>query len=344
MTHAEFLDSLAGVDAGAFDALGAQVVPATCHERLLRFEADRRWRAGYLSVTAEDGTLVAAVPFHHTTAPRWPDPAYDPRSWGFDASEVPGSYLFVGGVTDLRADLHVEDARIRETLRKLAQRAAGDGQALCLPYVGEGTHTQVSAALGDLVHWVALGEEADFSHHLGPEPEPLGSRVRGVLNRDRRLIEKAQVETGISTWPAVASHAAEVIADHNDRKGKPDHPEFVELRYEEWCAFESVEVLVFTARAAGCAGYLTALRRRGGLDLHLQEIGLTGQEGPERIAVYVSLLYHQPMAFARDQGLRVLTAGIAARTPKASRGARFRPLYGGLMDAAAVRAFAGAAA
>src|SRR5262249_34661327 len=112
-----------------------------------------------------------------------------------------------------------------------------------------------------------------------------------------------------------------------------DHPEFAAMRYQQWELCPSVRLVVFRAATSGVSGVLTALVWRN--DLELYEIGLTGTEGPHRLAVYLSLMFHQPFAFARQEKLNNIRAGTASEVPKSSRGATLRNLYGGVLSAAA---------
>jgi hypothetical protein len=341
----DIVGSAAALEPEAFDALEPDGGAVTCFDRVRQIEYDRRWRTRYLRVR-DGGSLLGAVPFYTPAARQWPDSAYDPGRWGIECVEPgrPEAHLIVGGVSGVRGGLHLHasllaGSRLLGLVRMLAREAAEEDRGICFPYVYEQTRRELAVALGGRLRWAELGREASFSHHLDASAaDDLGSRVRGVLNRDERLISQAGVVAGVRPWLEVADAAAEIIAAHNVRKDKPDHAEFVRMRYADWAECASVRLLVFTAATTAATGYLTALRWRDQLDL--REIGLTGQDGPDRIATYVSLLYHQPVRYARQAGLRVLRAGIAAHTPKSSRGARFSALYGAVADAHAVRALA----
>jgi hypothetical protein len=202
------------------------------------------------------------------------------------------------------------------------------------PYAFPEAKRVLSEAAGHAISWTRLAREAhlpgvsDLSWEKSQK-----SRIRYVLRRDRNLISAAGVTVTVHGWPEVEDSACELIAAHNARKGEADHPEFVRLRHREWDECPGVQLLAFAARAGNIAGVLTAFAWNGELELY--EIGLSGEEGPDRIAAYLALLFHEPMRFAQSRGLRTIRAGTAAETAKAARGAMFRGLYGGVLDAIA---------
>jgi hypothetical protein len=152
--------------------------------------------------------------------------------------------------------------------------------------------------------------------------------MRGVLNHDRKLIEREGVVTGCEEWDAVAEQASAAISDHNNRHGYPDHPVFVRTRHDQWADCDGVRIIVLTATCRDISGVLTALLWHD--ELELREVGINGSPGQQRLAVYVSLLFHQPLLLAGAHGAHRIRCGILAEKPKASRGAVFRDLYGGV--------------
>ncbi|MFJ8487811.1 hypothetical protein ACIRBZ_05425 [Streptomyces sp. NPDC094038] len=336
------MESIRGLRPEEFDALDDTAGAAGCHHRLRQRESDRRWRVRY-AVRREAGRLLAAVPAYTRLGAGWPDPAYDPRRWGLPAGTVPDDLtsdrcLFVGGCADLRSALHLaptpdSEQVLRGVLVRLAGTAAEADQCLAFPYVFGPARRLLAHACRDRAVWTRLGREARFAESGAPDREERAvSRVRGVLRRDRRLIAAAGVRTGVRGWADAGDDAADLIARHNTAKGSPDRPEFVELRHEQWALCEPVRVIVLTASAGTARGVLSALVRRRELELY--EIGLTGQEGPDRIAVYLALLFHQPWAYARAHGLDSIRAGLSAEVPKKSRGAVLHDVYGGVLSAA----------
>jgi hypothetical protein len=107
------------------------------------------------------------------------------------------------------------------------------------------------------------------------------------------------------------------------------------MRHTEWSQCAGVELVVFAVSSPAASGFLTALAWKD--ELALYEIGLTGEDGRERLAAYLSLLFHQPHDFAASRGLRTIRAGLAAEVPKSSRGALFTELSGGVLNADEVR-------
>jgi hypothetical protein len=325
-----------------FDSLDERAGAAGCYHRLRQRESDGRWNVRY-AVRKIGTTPVAAVPGYTRLGTGWPDPDYDIRGWQLPDDLAPAQLtsdrcLFVGGCADLRSGLHIGPAArtepsARAVLSTLARTAAEREQCLVFPYVFAPDRELLVRATSGSTVWTSLGCESRFPDVLDPNREDrIGARVRGVLRRDARLIAAAGVRTEVCAWADVPD-AAELIAAHNIGKGSPDHPEFVALRHEQWAACESVEVVVFTASSGAARGVLSALVWSRQLELY--EVGLTGREGPDRLAVYLDLLFHQPMRFAREQGLTTIRAGLAAEVPKRSRGAVTHHVSGGILGKAA---------
>jgi hypothetical protein len=339
---ADVVDSIPPELAGDFDALNGDAGAAGCYDRITERQQDSRWRTRYVRITGQ-GRLLAAIPVFASTVKTWRDPDYDPVSWQPASTPAerltPDRALLVGGSADQRSSLHVapgpqHPALAESALRLTAALAAAEGRGLVFPYFSEAARDTLTAASAGRIAWRVLAREAHFGNILDPRREDrLSSRVRGVLRHDRRLLAQADLTGQVTSWPDMAAEAADLIAAHNIRKGKPDHPEFVHMRYQQWEQCRSIRLVVFTAAASDVSGLLTALVWRD--DLELYEIGLTGSEGPHRLAVYLSLLFHQPFAFARQEKLRNIRAGTAGEIPKSSRGATLRNLYGGVLDAAA---------
>jgi hypothetical protein len=335
------------VDApSAYDALDRSAGAAGSYDRLAQFTGDARWTVRHVRA-ATSGRLCAAVPVFTQRGRTWADPMYDPGKWGLPGGLGdlgPGDAMLMGGCADLRSGLHVSAGAARSHLLRTvlcaaAGLAAAQDRALVLPYFYTDARDDLSAASDGLVVWATLAREAAFEDVLAADRDQrLGSRVRGVLRRDRRLIEAARLDGEVLPWSGAGPDVAELIAAHNARKGKPDHPEFVRMRHAQWAECPSVEVVVFAVRSASARGVLTALVWRNELELY--EIGLTGDEGGDRLAVYVDLLFHRPVAFATRRGLRRIRAGLEAETPKGSRGAIFRDLHGGVLDRERTRTLA----
>lgn len=345
----DLIPSLGPVDAGQFDGLDGSAGASGCYHRMVQREFDGRWRMQYARAT--DGErLLAVLPLYTPRGRFWANPAYDPARWPLPAGATdgagtdPGSYVLVGGNADLRSATYVSGSlrdgpSFGQVLTAAASAAAADDRGMLFPYVYRELRDLLDHSSGGRIVWAPLGREAHFVDAMADDGEQrYGSRVRRVLRRDRNLMEQQQVATAVRSWPEVAHTAAEVIARHNTGKGIPDHPEFVRMRYAEWLDCESVELVVFTARAGGVEGVATALRWRDQLDVH--EIALTGEESPDRLAAYVSLLFHQPVRFGRTHGLKHLRGGLKAATAKGMRGAAFKELHGGILSASATRELA----
>lgn len=329
-----------------FDALDPTAGAAGSYHRLRQREADGRWSAGYLRAR-EGGRLTAAIPVYALRGRSWPSHHYDPAGWPLPepvrAGLTPASCLLVGGCADGRSGLHarVPADRLGRLVAELAGHAAAQDRCLVFPFLSGAARAALDAATGDRVVWAPLLREAHLPGVTDPGWErSLGSRPRGVLRRDRRLIDAAGLTGSVHGWAELADEAGAMVAAHNVRLGEPDHPEFARMRYDEWHECPGVEVLVLRVAGAGVAGLLVALAWRD--ELELCEIGLTGEPGPRRLAAYLDLVFHRPIALARERGLRHLRIGTAAEVPKRSRGAVFTERYGGVLDREQTRRLAGA--
>lgn len=327
-----------------FDRLDSTAGSAACYERLLQRQADGRWQTTYLAGT-DNGQLMALIPLYRCRTRTWPDPAYDPDAWPVKPPEgrdnAPASCLLAGGCTDLRTGWHVRpDALTEPSLGRIvdaiAAIAAGQDRHLVFPYVFPPVKDALDAATGGRISWVTLGEEARLRDVLDAEWEQrLGARVRGVWRRDRRLIAASGAVVAWASWPEAEELASDLIAAHNVRKGQFDHREFVRMRYREWGECQSVRLATFTVSLPArpdIRGVLTALVWQRELELY--EIGLSGEPGPERLAAYLTLLFHEPLRYARAHRLPTIRLGLGAQAAKGSRGAEFVTLHGGILDPA----------
>jgi hypothetical protein len=323
----------------AFDRLDSAAGAPSCHGRIRQREADGRWRVQYLR-GCDEAQLQAVVPLFTPRPKSWPDPAYDPRTWGLpgltEDDGLPGGSMLVGGCADLRSTLHVrpevrDSWKFTEVLGQIARLAADEGRSLVFPYVYEDTKNALTRASGDRAASRLLGREAVLSGVSDPGWEDrLGAHARYEWRRDRRLIAESGVISQIKAWADVEDTACELIAAHNVVKGRPDHPEFVRMRYRQWAQCAQVECLAFTASTRTLHGVTTALVWNGEIEVY--ELGITGLPGPDRRALYLDLVFRQPLGYAQRHGLQTIRLGMMAETPKSSRGADFRNIYGAVIS------------
>jgi hypothetical protein len=335
------LSDLPGLDSAAFDQNAGA---AGSLARIRGVEADGRWQQRYLG-SIRGGSLVGLLPVYWPTGGSWPDPGYSPAVWPLPdmAAEdfAANRCLLVGGVYDHRSALHVTDdpSVARECLREAARLAVESDRRLVFPFFSDRSRRILDHATDGCIQWCIVQREAIFPDVLGPDREArVGARVRGVLRRDRRLIDQTGTVGSVIAWESADHRTYDAIAEHNLRKGRFDHPELVHLRYAQWLACADVEVIVFEVRAGPLSGLLTALVWQNELELY--EIGLPESDHSARLAVYLDLVFHRPFEYARRHQLKNIRAGIAGVTPKASRGAIFAPLYGGVLDADGTRRIA----
>jgi hypothetical protein len=334
-----------------FDLLDPGAGATASHTRVRQREQDGRWRVRYLRAS-RGGQLAAAVPAYACRSASWPDPAYDPATWGLPAQAAPdggpGQYLFVGGYEDRRSGLHVAGGArapgpLRQLLAQLAVLAAADGRGLAFPYLCLEAKQALSDAAGGLIAWVLQGGEAQLRNVSDPGWEgSLSKRVRYNLRHDRTLIAEAGLVSAVRGWDEVEDTACELIAKQNTGKGQPDHPEFVRLRMHQWASCAGVELVAFTAAAPGLCGVATGMVWKDEMDM--REIGLSGVESPARRAAYFDIGFHQPIRFAQARGLRKIRLGMEMRQVKTGRGGVIEDLYGGVLSAADTRTLAEEAA
>ncbi|WP_435129032.1 hypothetical protein [Actinacidiphila sp. bgisy144] len=346
MGDIHFTSAIADFDRQQFDALDRTAGFASSYSRLLQKERDARWSSRYLEWT--DGSrLRAAIPVYRSRMKAWPDPGYDPRSWGLPDGAgdgcSPEATLMVGGCGDRRTGLHVDpDAtpgQLHGLLIELARLAAEEERCLAFPYVYTEARNVLAAASHDRIVWTGLGREAHMFGLSDPRWESgLPSKVRNTIHRDRRKIAAVPMAVSRARWDEVSAWAAELISLHYAGKGTSERPEFVDLRYSELQENPDIDLFVFTAQSSGIRGVQTIVAWEDELEVY--DVGLDGEEGGERFALYVNLLFQLPFAYARARGIDHVRLGAKAETPKAARGAVFQDYHGGVLSAVETRRFA----
>ncbi|HVB42089.1 MAG TPA: hypothetical protein VNF47_05200 [Streptosporangiaceae bacterium] len=328
MIRFQALESLRNLDAQEFDRLDASCGPVGSYSRLVQLERDYRWSTEYLCAR-ESSILLAAVPLYRLAKGAWPDPSYDPATWGLGQPTLPSDVTVAGGRSGLLSSLHVAPAisgtwrhiRLIEELLTRESRTS-----LLLPYLTENELGPWEGVLGSRLERQALGADARFDGHLAGET--FSRKVRQTLHRDERMVERYGVESSVRTWGEVRSFAAGLIADNSRAKGLPDAEQLVDFRVRQWEACEGVSVVVLTAKAHGEHGVGVCVIWRDWIDL--QEIGITGTPSDVRRTLYAQLLFHLPVWLARQRGsVRHIRVGLKAEQAKAIRGASFIPLAGG---------------
>ena len=338
---------ISGIPEERFNRLDPGVGVLGCHAQVKLREADGRWRVTYVRGT-DGGELKAAVPLYACRMPDWSDPAYDPGNWQLaltaGADLTAARCLLVGSYEERRSGLHVdrsarEPGQLRQILAAMAREAARQDRHLAFPYFSAESREALSAAASGRIAWALLGPEATIRGLSDPGWEAsLPRRIRYNLRHDRELIEAAGVTGGRCSWFEVEDSASELIAKHNVKHGQVDHPEFVRARQRLRASFPQAEFFVFTVASPAVTGVEIAVVWND--ELGLREMGLAGQEGPERRAAYLDLVFHQPIRFAQSRGLRLIRYGMEAAKVKAGRGAILDDLYGGVMTVADARRFA----
>ena len=331
----DIVESLQEFSSVEFNALDGAAGSAGSYARLIQRESDRRVECRYVRIS-DGNQILGAVPFYLPRTKRLPA-QYDPTEWRSETSlaDPVSKPLWVGGSADLRSCLHLASSARHWEVVKEAVRLVGSFaeprqiSVLCFPYFSEREMSLLTNAVPECA-WLPLGREATFGIPSGgPYTDAQPSRVRYVLRRDARLVADAGVQGWTEPWHRVANAASEMIAEHNRSHGRLDDVRLARLRHEEWLECGGVDLIVFVARTRRLTGYLTA-RLWGGL-LELNELGLPSAAGSDRLAIYLSLMFSQPLAYAVRGGLSEVRAGLKAEVPKASRGARLREISGGVL-------------
>ncbi|MER5570654.1 hypothetical protein ABT083_31365 [Streptomyces goshikiensis] len=342
-----FTSAIGDFDQKEFDSLDTTAGIASSYHRLRQKEQDARWLTSYLGWFEED-RMRAAVPVYRCRTQSWPDKLYDPRSWNLlgDAGGgcSPGNSLLVGGCADRRTGFHVDavartPARLRSLLVELARHAVDEGRSLVFPYMYTDARNALSAATEDTIVWAALERESHIFGLSDPQWEStLPSKVRNTLRRDQRKIADVPMTVSEAPWCEIETWAAELIAEHNSLKGEPDRSEFVSFRYFDWQQNPAVDLMALTAQSPGLRGVQTVLLWEDEMEVY--EVGLPGEDSDERFALYVNLLFHLPIQYARSRGIDHIRLGLRAETPKAARGAVFEDLHCGVLGPAETKRLA----
>ncbi len=330
------IGSLRDLDAQEFDRLDMSCGPVGSHARLVQLERDYRWSTEYLCAR-ENGILLAAVPLYRLKKGAWPDPSYDPATWGVGQLTSPGETTVVGGRSGLLSSLHVASAirGTRRHIRLIEELVTRESRtSLILPFLTDNALGPWQAILGSHLECQVLGADARFDRQFAGER--LSKKVRQTLSRDQRMAEKYGVESSVRAWGEVSSFAAGLIARNNRAKGLPDAEQLVDFRVRQWEACDGVSVVVLAAEAQGERGVVVCVIWRDWIDL--QEVGLTGTPSDVRQTLYAQLLFHLPVRLARQSGaVRQIRAGLRAEQAKAIRGASFVPLTGGIFNLSSLR-------
>ncbi|GHD49084.1 hypothetical protein GCM10010317_027390 [Streptomyces mirabilis] len=343
-----FFSAIADFDQKQFDALDTKAGAASSYSRLRQQEQDARWTSRYLGWHQGD-VLRAAIPVYRYRMRSWPDPSYDPGSWGLSGAIgdecSPRDSLMVGGCIDRRTGFHVDEGartpgELRRLLAEVAKLAADEDLCLVFPYMYLDTKEALDAATNGRIVWAQLEREAHLFGLVDPDWEiKFPAKIRYRLRQDQRTIANVPMTVGKASWDEVDSWASELIAQHSTAKGQEMRPEFVSDRFSTWQDNPDVDLVVFTAEAAGLRGVQTILL--WGNELEIYEIGLGGEESKERFALYLNLLFHLPIQYARaHQGIDHIRLGSRSETPKSRRGGVFQELHGGVLSIAETKALA----
>ncbi|RCG27275.1 hypothetical protein DQ384_26540 [Sphaerisporangium album] len=318
-------DDLGDVGADELYELDANVGALGCRGRLVQHSDDPRWEPRYVIV--RDGSrLCAAVPVFLGLGTEWSDQIHSPKEWGLDESPIQAKSALVGGRLEIRGSLRCVDEPevFRSVLDGCASISELDGRELFLGYLDERQQRLAEAIFGPM-EW--LVEYDDFVY---PEEIVLGSladvprNVRQTIRHGERQIAEHQIKAETVPWQEYRGTACALIAEHNKRMGMVDHPALVRYRMDQWDECDEVSVSVVHATAGGeegaAEGAVTLLTYRDELEVY--EVGLPGEDGPGRRALYACLTFHEPRRIAQSLGVKTVRAGLDAGRPKRLRGAQ----------------------
>jgi hypothetical protein len=250
----------------------------------------------------------------------------------------------VGGCLDRRTGLHVDaEGRtprdLRELLVRIAKVAADEDLCLTFPFVYSDVKDALAAATDGRIVWSQLAREAHFFGLSDVQWEStLKQKARNSLRHDRSMIASVPMVVKRIASDEVEPWVFELIAHQNSRKGEYELSEFVDYRYSVWQENPDIDLMVFTAELPDLRGVSTMLFSQDEIEVY--EVGLTGDESNERLAVYLNLLFHLPIQYAKARGIDHIRLGSRAEYSKAARGAVFRELHGGMLSNAETKRLA----
>jgi hypothetical protein len=321
----EVTDSLAGVDPAELFALDPTLGALGSPGRLEQHSHDPRWTPRFVLVR-QDGALRAALPIFLGHGLQWSDQIHNPQDWGHPHAPTPDKSALVGGRLEIRGSLRcaADPAVLAAVADGLADVPELAGRELFLGYLAPDQRELAERIFGP-IDWLAAADDFTF-----PEPVVRGSLmdlpqpVRYTIRHGERKIAERDVLTEVSTWTEHDGAAGELIAEHNERKGQPDHPELVRYRMDRWAECPEVTPLVVEAIAGAgpdaLAGAATLLLYRDEVEIY--EVGIPDDGHPDRHDLYLHLTFHEPRRIAQERGARLVRSGFGAPRPKLLRGAQ----------------------
>ncbi|MFL6111136.1 MAG: hypothetical protein ACJ786_07280 [Catenulispora sp.] len=315
----EVVDDLDAVGADELLALDATAGALGSRGRLLQHAGDPRWPARY--IVARDGDrLVAMVPIYLGHGAQWSDATNQPLDWGYPGTPVQERSALVGGRLEVRGSLRTSDDP--DVLRAVGEacRAEVRGREVFFGYFDPRQQRLAEAMFGP-VDWLIEYTDHDYPPEVvNGALADLPAGVRHTITAGQRKIAQLGIEADIVPWSAYAGDGGKLIAEHNARKGMPDHAALVGYRLDQWEECDGVSVYIAHATMGGDEGVISLLAYRD--ELQIYEIGLPDGEGPARRTLYAFLIFDGPRRLARELGLSTIRAGLGADQAKKIRGAR----------------------
>lgn len=317
----EVVDTLGAVGADELFALDDTAGAVCSRGRLLQHEGDPRWPARYV-VARDGGRLVAAVPIYLGFGTQWSDSTNQPADWGYPGPGAPvqEESALVGGRLEVRGSLRTCDDP--EVLRAVGEacRAQVRGREVFFGYFDERQQRLAEAMFGP-VEWLVEYPDYDYPREvIHGALADLPADVRHTITAGQRKIAQLGIKATVQPWSAYEGDGEKLIADHNNRKGTPDHPALAGYRLDQWDECDEVTVYLAHATMGDDEGVISLLAYRD--ELQIYEIGLPEGEGPARRTLYASLIFDEPRRLAQELGLSTIRAGLGADLAKKIRGAR----------------------
>lgn len=274
------------------------------------------------------------LPVFTPATSRWTNTWYAPESFALPAVR-PDEALIIGDAGATRSLFRSSGGTDPGLLSAMiaAGREFAPDRVVLFPHYSEPAMRKLREAVPaakwartDRMCWYELAGAKDWENEL---PRTRRQRRR----RDRRKIAQHGLVGEVEPWGGPSMSAAfGLIPKHAmERYGTMDHEALARRRYEAWLEVPEVELLLFTTHiGTTLAGVVTAAAWRGRLTLI--EIGLPGEESPQRAAAYIQLSSDLPVTYSLEQGLERIFVGATKAEFKTMRGASAVDMYFGYWD------------
>ena len=300
------------------------------YSRLKELESDRTWITAY-AIDSSGESLRGFIPFYTTKAQTWVNSPYDPANWGLQP-QSPSTSVVLGSVRDVRSTLSIAPGEnVQSVLGGLlnAIESSVAQRKILLPHYAESDYQQLSECFGNRAKWSRTVVHCDFTGVDDRDWESKLSKIpRRERRRDREHIRSLGLKSYIRPWLDDDERYLGLIVQHAQRFGVEEHLGLVRRRYDRWRRCDDVVLLSnFGMRDEEILSFGTILQWRDQLILY--EAGFPGDDGAQRLALYTLTLSEGPVAYARENGIRIIRLGFTTEGFKKRRGAALESHYYG---------------